>query len=204
LNPRTLLGPAAVITAAGLLGVALPAQQRAATPPARGPLPPPQSQSRGWHRPGEPVRSHRPRPVSLEIPAIGVRARLVPLGLNADGTLEVPARFDDAGWWAGGSRPGERGPAVVAGHVDSRTGPAVFFRLSQLRAGDRIAVVRRDGSRVHFVVRRTERFPKARFPTARVYGATRAATLRVITCSGAFDRASGHYLDNTVVFATRR
>ena len=130
-----------------------------------------------------------------------MRARLVPLGLNADGTLEVPARFDRAGWWSGGARPGEPGPAVIVGHVDSHTGPAVFYRLPELRAGDRIAVVRRDGSRVRFVVQRTERYPKARFPTARVYGRTRGATLRVITCSGAFDRSRGHYLDNMVVYA---
>ena len=90
---------------------------------------------------------------------------------------------------------------MVAGHVDTRTGPAVFARLSELRAGDRIWVVRRDGSRVRFVVRRSARYAKARFPTARVYGPTRGAALRLITCSGTFDRASDHYLDNTVVYA---
>jgi len=202
LNPRLLLGPAAVITAAGLLGVVLPADRQASPPPERGPLPP----VLAARHPGEREREakRRPVPTSIEIPAIGVRARLVPLGLDADGTLEVPTRSGDAGWWIGGSRPGERGPAVIAGHVDSRTGPAVFYRLSQLRAGDRIAVEGRDGSRIRFVVRRSQRFPKTRFPTARVYGPTRGATLRLITCSGAFDRATGHYLDNTVVFAVRR
>jgi sortase (surface protein transpeptidase) len=200
-----LLGPAAVITAAGLIAVSLPAGRHAAMPlaytpplPPRGEAPlPPHDQTRSGHH----ARKRRPAPVGIEIPAIGVRARLVPLGLNADGTLEVPTRFGDAGWWAGGPRPGERGPAVIAGHVDSRTGPAVFYRLSELRAGDRISVVRRDGSRVRFVVRRSERYPKARFPTARVYGRTAGATLRLITCSGTFDRSSGHYLDNTVVYA---
>jgi sortase (surface protein transpeptidase) len=200
LSTRILLGPAAVITAAGLLGIALPAERPAARLPD-----PPMLRPQGERHSGASLRTRRPAaPVRIEIPAIGVRAPLVPLGLDAGGALEVPARFGDAGWWAGGPRPGERGPAVIAGHVDSRTGPAVFFRLSQLRAGDPISVVRRDGSRVRFVVRRSERYPKARFPTAHVYGATRRATLRVITCSGAFDRASGHYLDNTVVFADRR
>jgi sortase (surface protein transpeptidase) len=139
--------------------------------------------------------------VRIEIPAIGVRAPVVPLGLAADGTLEVPTRFGDTGWWTGGARPGEAGPAIVVGHVDSQTGPAVFYRLRELGAGDGIALLRRDGSRVRFLVRRIEHYPKERFPTASVYGATRRPTLRLITCSGTFDRASGHYVDNTVVYA---
>ena len=196
---RTLLGPAAVSTAAGLLALSPPSATHATMPP-HDPSPPP---SRGETRSGDHARRRPPLPLRIEIPAIGVRARVVRLGLNADRTLEVPTRFGEAGWWAGGARPGERGPAVIAGHVDSRTGPAVFYRLSKLRRGDRIAVVRRDGSRVRFVVRRSQRYPKHRFPTARVYGPTRGATLRVITCSGAFDRSSGHYLDNTVVYARR-
>lgn len=147
-------------------------------------------------------RAHRAAlPVRLDIPAIGVRARLVRLGLDAAGALEVPADFRTAGWWSGGARPGERGPAVIAAHVDSRTGPAVFFRLGELRRGDVATVVRADGSRARFTVERSARYPKARFPTARVYGGTRRPALRLITCSGTFDRASGHYLDNTVVFA---
>ena len=142
-------------------------------------------------------------PVRIEIAAIGVRAAVIRLGLNRDGTLEVPTDFGDAGWWSGGARPGERGPAVIAGHLDSRTGPAVFFRLGALRAGDPIVIVRRDGSRVRFRVQRTARYRKAAFPTARVYGATSGSTLRLITCSGDFDRGSGHYVDNTVVYAAR-
>jgi hypothetical protein len=147
-------------------------------------------------------RGRRPaRPVRIQIPAIGVDAPIVPLGLNPDRTLEVPTDFADAGWWTGGPRPGERGPAVIAGHVDSHTGPAVFFRIGELRPGATIVVLRRDGSRARFSVQGSERYAKAQFPTARVYGATRGATLRLITCSGTFDRASGHYLDNTVVYA---
>ena len=140
-------------------------------------------------------------PVRIEIDAIGVSAPVIRLGLNPDGTLEVPTRFGDTGWWTGGARPGERGPAVIAGHVDSRGGPAVFFRLDRLRARDAIVVVLRDGSRVRFLVQRTARYRKAAFPTAAVYGPTRLPTLRLITCSGAFDAASGHYVDNTVVYA---
>jgi sortase (surface protein transpeptidase) len=143
------------------------------------------------------------RPVRIAIPAIGVSAPVVPLGLDRTGALEVPRDFAETGWWTGGARPGERGPAVVVGHVDSSSGPAVFFRLGDLRRGDAITVERVDGSRVRFRVKRSGRYPKARFPTAQVYGPTRAAALRLITCSGTFDRATGHYLDNTVVDAGR-
>jgi sortase (surface protein transpeptidase) len=142
-----------------------------------------------------------PRPARLEIPAIGVRAPVIPLGLKPDRSLEVPRRFDQTGWWTGGPRPGEPGPAVIAGHVDSTDGPAVFYRLSDLRRGAVIAVVRRDGSRARFTVQRSERYPKAHFPTARVYAPTRGPTLRLITCGGAFDHSTGHYVDNTVVYA---
>ncbi len=147
------------------------------------------------------ARSRAPRPVRIVIPAIGVDARVIPLGLDRTGALEVPKHFADAGWWTGGSRPGERGPAVVAGHVDSHTGPAAFYRLRDLRRGAAIIVGRADGSRVRFHVQRSARYPKTRFPTAGVYGPTAGPTLRLITCSGAFDRATGHYLDNTVVYA---
>jgi hypothetical protein len=133
----------------------------------------------------------------------GLSAPVVPLGLDRTGALEVPRDFAETGWWTGGARPGERGPAVVVGHVDSSSGPAVFFRLGDLPRGDAITVERVDGSRVRFRVKRSGRYPKARFPTAQVYGPTRAAALRLITCSGTFDRATGHYLDNTVVDAGR-
>ena len=140
-------------------------------------------------------------PVRIEIPSIGVRAPIIRLGLNPDRTLEVPTDFGDAGWWSGGPRPGEPGPAVIVGHVDSYTGPAVFFRLRELRLHDTIVVVRRDGTRARFSVIGSEQYPKDHFPTARVYGATAGPTLRLITCGGEFDRSSGHYLDNTVVYA---
>jgi hypothetical protein len=148
-------------------------------------------------------RRRRPpaSPVRIEIPSLGVDAPVIPLGLNRDRTLEVPRDFGDAGWWSGGPRPGERGPAVIVGHVDSYSGPAVFFRIGELQRGATIAVARRDGSRARFTVVGSERYPKDDFPTERVYGRTRDATLRLITCSGAFDRASGHYLDNTVIYA---
>jgi LPXTG-site transpeptidase (sortase) family protein len=140
-------------------------------------------------------------PRRIEIPAIGVSAPVIALGLNADRTLEVPEDYGETGWWKGGPEPGERGAAVIAGHVDSETGPAVFYRLEELRAGDEIRVHRADGTRSRFVVARLERHPKDDFPTRSVYGRTREPTLRLVTCSGDFDTATGHYVDNTIVFA---
>jgi Sortase domain len=140
-------------------------------------------------------------PVRLDIPAIGVATRLVRLGVEPDGAMQVPGDFATAGWFAGGPVPGELGPAVIAGHVDSRTGPAVFSRLRELRPGDQIRVVRADRLVVRFTVESLASYPKAGFPTAAVFGPAPAAALRLITCAGDFDRSSGHYLDNLVVFA---
>ncbi len=151
--------------------------------------------------PPAPPAKHVAIPVRIEVPAIGVRAPIIKLGLNRDRTLEVPKDFGDTGWWSGGPRPGERGPAVVVGHIDSHTGPAVFYRLRDLDPGDRIVVVRRDGTRARFTVEGSEQYPKDDFPTARVYGRTKRPTLRLITCGGDFDQSTGHYVDNTVVYA---
>ncbi|HJU01888.1 MAG TPA: class F sortase [Actinomycetes bacterium] len=135
------------------------------------------------------------------MPAIGVETSLLRLGLEPDRAMEVPGDFDLAGWFAGGPAPGQAGPAVIAGHVDSRSGPALFCRLRELRAGDGIEVTRADGTRLRFVVDATRSFPKARFPTDAVFGPTPAAELRLVTCAGSFDRARGSYRDNLVVFA---
>ena len=144
---------------------------------------------------------HSP-PTRIWIPSIGVSSSLVRLGLQSDRSLEVPSDFAVAGWWAGGPSPGEDGSAVIAGHVDSRSGPAVFFELRRLRRGDAIWVKREDGTEVRFVVQRLEQVPKTRFPTHEVYGPQPYAALRLITCGGAFDRSTGHYVDNVIVFAS--
>ena len=140
-------------------------------------------------------------PVRVRIQAIGLDAPVVPLKVDAQGALTPPATNEDAGWWRAGPEPGEPGPAVLVGHVDSRTGPAVFFRLRQLVPGDEIAVDRADGSTVPFVVQRSERHAKNAFPTDSVYGDTPDPQLRLLTCGGEFDRSTGHYVDNVIVYA---
>ncbi|QKE82655.1 class F sortase [Arthrobacter sp. NEB 688] len=142
------------------------------------------------------------QPVAIRIPAIGVESRLIDLGIAKDGTMQVPTDPALAGWLTGAPAPGERGPAVIAGHVDTHEGPAVFYRLRQLEPGDAIEVERRDGTTVTFTVRRLETFAKDDFPTDRVYGPAPGPVLRLITCSGDIDPVTGHYVDNTVVFAS--
>ena len=145
-------------------------------------------------------------PVWLDIPALRVRSPLIQLGLTSAGTLEVPPpgpHYDEAGWYRYSAQPGSIGPAVIAGHVDSAAqGPSVFFRLGSLRARDVVLVTRADGSIAVFAVEQVLRFRKSQFPTKLVYGNTDRAALRLITCGGRFDRASGHYLDNIVVMAS--
>lgn len=172
----------------------------AATIPAVG-LPPPPPPPATSTPAGTPARVNASPPVRIVIPEIGVDAPVIRLGLNADHTLQVPRAYDVTGWWSGGTTPGQTGPAVVVGHVDSTAGPAVFYRLRDLRAGARVIVHLRDGSTVTFAVQRLEEAPKAGFPTNEVYGATRSPTLRLITCGGSFDTATGHYVDNVIVFA---
>jgi Sortase domain len=139
----------------------------------------------------------------IRVRAIGVSAPVVALGLRPDHTLEVPRGWGDTGWYTGGPEPGEQGPAVIAGHVDSTSGPAVFYRLGQLRRGATVDIRRADRSMVRFRVEGVERWPKDRFPTRRVYRRTARSTLRLITCGGSFDTATGHYTDNVIVYATR-
>jgi sortase (surface protein transpeptidase) len=140
-------------------------------------------------------------PVALTIPAIGVSTPLIRLGLTSAGTLQVPDRFDVAGWYDRSPRPGAIGPAVIAGHIDSVNGPAVFYRLGLLGPGDQVDVRRADGTVAVFQVTHVGLYPKDRFPTAAVYGATPGPELRLITCGGAFDWSRHSYLSNVVVYA---
>ena len=158
--------------------------------------------ARGFHS----TRGYRatPVPVRIEIPAIGVTSSLDRLGRAPDKTVQVPSRWEVAGWFAPGTRPGDPGSAVILGHVDSRSGPAVFHRLRELRRGDLVEVARADGSTVRFVVQRTEQYDKRRFPTDEVYYPTLTPALRLVTCGGEFDATAGHYRSNIIVFATLR
>lgn len=142
------------------------------------------------------------RPVRLQIPAISVDSDLMELGLQPDGTLEVPPTGFPAGWFTGAPTPGELGPAIIAGHVDWGGQPGVFFDLRDLSAGDEVTVGRQDGSTARFRVDRIERFDKDRFPTQLVYADLDHAGLRLITCGGDFDRQARSYEDNLVVFAS--
>jgi len=140
--------------------------------------------------------------VRLQIPAIAVSTRLVRLGRLPDGSLEVPHDWDTAGWFDQGPRPGQPGPAVILGHVDSTAGPAVFFRLRELRPPDIVRVGLADGRVLVFRVQRVKRYPKDRFPAEAVYFPTLNRELRLITCGGEFDYARRSYRDNIVVYAT--
>lgn len=141
------------------------------------------------------------RPDRLVVPAIGVDTDLVDLGLEPNGALQVPPGAFPAGWYSGSPVPGELGPAILAGHVDWDGAPGVFLRLHELAPGDRIDTVRSDGVTAVFRVTRVDRYAKAEFPTAAVYGNIDHPGIRLITCGGEFDTAARSYRDNTVVFA---
>lgn len=149
----------------------------------------------------EPTAQTVAEPARVHVASRGITASMIPLGTHDDGSLEVPADARTAGWWSGGAAPGQQGPSVIVGHVDSRDGPGAFFGLAEVAVGERVTVERTDGSLVHFRVRRVETHPKDAFPTAAVYGPTDAPTLRLVTCTGRFDPVVRSYDDNVVVFA---
>ncbi|MFG2001822.1 class F sortase [Spirillospora sp. NPDC048911] len=174
-----------------------------AASPAAGPTP-------GWSAvPGgqaarvssHPVTGGIGEPAELRIPSIGVRTALERLHRDERGELETPEDPARAGWFADGVRPGRPGPAVVVGHVDSKTGPAVFTRLGTLRPGAAVRIGDARGKGVTFRVEEVRSYAKAGFPTGEVYGATPGPELRLITCGGGFDRATGHYNTNVVIYA---
>jgi hypothetical protein len=146
-------------------------------------------------------------PTRIQIPAIKVDAPITPLGLDGNGSVQVPPLDEPAltGWYQSGAAPGQRGSAVILGHVDTRKdGPAVFYQLERLRPGDTIRVRRGDGRTAAFQVDSVERFPRERFPTSRVYGPLDYPGLRLVTCGGLFDYQRHQYQDNVMVFASGR
>ena len=142
-------------------------------------------------------------PVRIEIPALKVSAPVTQLGLNADGSVQVPplSNHNLARWYKNSVTPGERGSSVILGHVDSYTGISVFFSIKNLHPGDQIRVVRADGSTAVFAVDGVQKVVKATFPTSTIYGNVPYPGLRLITCGGPFDSADGQYLDNIVVYS---
>ena len=145
----------------------------------------------------------RSRPVHLSIPSLGLSVPLSVLGINRDGSVQVPTNYNEPGWYRFGPAPGQRGSAVILGHVDTFRGPAVFFYLRNLRPGNRVNVVLADHKVVHFAVIGLRMYTKAQFPERLVYGPRTYSALQLVTCGGVFDHATGHYLSNLVVFTRR-
>jgi LPXTG-site transpeptidase (sortase) family protein len=132
-----------------------------------------------------------------------VNADIITVGKNADGSMETPdINSHDTGWYKYGPTPGEIGPAIIVGHVDNLNGPSVFWRLGELKAGDKVEITRKDGKPVKFKVDSVQQFEQENFPAKKVYGNTDHAGLRLITCGGTFDSSTGRYTHNTVVFAS--
>ena len=197
-----LAGMAGVLLIAGgggAVGVALATQQHAPQPSlaAAGNIGPPAFRVHG-------LSLSRSVPVSVAIPAIGVNSRLLHLGVDADGVIAVPSldtEANEAAWFKYSATPGQIGASVIDGHLDSLGGPAVFFRLGALRPGDTVDVSLADGVTAVFRITGVRQYRKTNFPAKAIYGATDYAALRLITCGGTFDYATGHYLSSTVVFA---
>jgi Sortase domain len=191
------------LIAAGTVGLVLTRGGPVAGPSlARVPAPGGPAASVPWPvAAGQAAAGQAAAPVRLTIPAIGVRTRLVRLGLTRAGTLQVPASYQVAGWYDRSPPPGATGSAIIAGHIDSYRGPGVFFRLAGLHQGDRAYVRRADGSLVVFRVTAVRLYRKDRFPTATVYGPAAGPQLRLITCGGTFNPALRSYQSDVVVYA---
>jgi Sortase domain len=191
-----MAGVLLIMSGAAAVGVALATQEHAPQPSlaAAGAI--------GPRAQGPSLR--RSVPVLVDIPAIGVNSKLLHLGVS-DGTIQVPSLYteaSDAAWYKYSATPGQIGASVIEGHVDTYQGPAVFFRLGALRPGDRVDVTLADGITAVFRVTGIREYLKSNFPAKTIYGTTDYAALRLITCGGAFDYATHHYLSSTVVFAS--
>jgi hypothetical protein len=188
--------------------IALPIRADGAPPGGAPAAPVPTAPTAAAAAPHWPKPLDRPlgsaRPTAVLIPRIGVSASLMAVGQNKDGTIGAPplGKTNLAGWYRSDLTPGQPGPAVIIGHLDTRTGPAVFARLERLRRGDAVGVVRTDGTVAVFGVQRTQRTAKDEFPVGEVFAAGRAPTLRLVTCGGRFDVDRHAYEDNVIVYAT--
>jgi len=142
------------------------------------------------------------QPLRLKIPRIGVDAVIESVGLTPDGAMDIPKDYADTAWYEPGPRPGDQGNAAIAGHVDSKTGPAVFWELSKLQAGDEVFVVGSDGSERRFALTGSESYKRDDAPLGRIFGPTTGRQLNLITCDrkSTFDRTKGGYAANVVVY----
>jgi hypothetical protein len=193
-------GALLIMGGAVAVGVAISAQEHAPQPSlaAAGAIGPFAGKARG-------PSLQRSLPVSVDIPAIGVKSKLLRLGVNSDGRIQVPSLYSrpsEAAWYKYSATPGQIGSSVIEGHVDSYQGPAVFFRLGALRPGDSVDVTLADGITAVFRVTAVRQYPKSNFPARTIYGATNYAALHLITCGGAFDYTTGSYLSSIIVFAS--
>ena len=204
----TLLALAVVVAGVIVLIVAVRAQRSAPAPPRSvGQIDPSPSSSTPSIQPADktPPPLGASEPVSINIPAIGVTSKVFSIGKAPDGTLAVPQpgpRLNQAAWFKNSPTPGQPGPSIIEGHVDSTSGPSVFFKLGNVRPGNKIKVTRADGVHLEFTVQAVRDFPKAKFPTRLVYGAKNLGvpSLRLITCSD-FDSSIRHHVGNEIVFA---
>ncbi len=170
--------------------------QRLAVPVSKKDARPDQRKQESVSRSNQPVAS----PVAVTIPSLGLDEDLIELNVVA-GTLQVPTRYGDVGWWRDGPAPGAPGSAVLVGHVDSPTGPAVFYRLSAIQIGDVVTIRRADGTKATFRVKEATLYPRESFPSSSVYRQYGRPTLTLVTCGGTYDAAAGQYTDNLVVTA---
>ncbi|KGN31536.1 hypothetical protein N802_03975 [Knoellia sinensis KCTC 19936] len=153
-----------------------------------------------YHTPKGPLLE-RSRPTKVILPTLGVNAPIIDLSLKPDRRMEVPDNGTEAGWFTSSPTPGELGPSIIAAHVTHESKPAVFFELGGMRQGDRIEVEREDGTTATFGVTEVGQYPKAHFPSDKVYGSVDRAALRLITCGGVLDGETGSHVDNIVVYA---
>jgi len=191
---------ALALTAAACGGEPEPEQAAApvATPSPTAPSPTPEPPP---PPPPPPPPAPVADPIGISIPAIDVNAEIVPVGLNADGSMETPD-FGLAGWYTEGPKPGEAGAGVIVAHIDSRRGPDVFYRLNDLAPGDEIVVSQADGATRTWRVESREQTDKDALPADRIWTSAPDPVLRLISCGGIFDRSIGHYTDNIIVYAT--
>jgi sortase (surface protein transpeptidase) len=211
----TMGGAVLALIGAAIISIAVLGQQVVASPSASAAKPllsPSPNAAKPAKPPSSPAATptvHGPImdasiPTSVSIPSIDVHSSLIKVGLTANGSLQVPQpgpNYNKAAWYTGSPTPGERGPSIIEGHVDSAAeGPSVFFRLGDLRPGDQVNIAREDESTAVFTVTSVIQVPKEHFPTDEVYRDTDHAALRLISCGGTFDHATGHYRSNIIAF----